>query len=65
MTPEQVTELLEAQRKAARIAKHLTMLQGIRDTMRRRLYLQDVPDDIRDGVKAAYLDWHKQREGGV
>lgn len=55
--------LLDAQRRAHRIACHLTQLQGIRSTQGRRLYVQDVPSDIREDVKAAYLAWHAQQRG--
>lgn len=62
MTPEQVADLLATQRHAARIASHVTQLQGIRSTQGRRLYIAEVPADIRDDVKAAYLAWHAQQQ---
>jgi len=65
MTPQQVSDLLDAQRREHRIACHLVQLQGIRSTQGRRLYVADVPVDIRQAVKDAYLAWHAQQQGSA
>jgi hypothetical protein len=55
--------LLDAQRRAHRIACQLTKLQGMRNPASRRAHLLDVPSDIRAEVETAYRAWHAQQRG--
>jgi hypothetical protein len=58
MTPQDVADLLKAQR----VAKHLEIMKGIRGTIERRIYVQSLPGDVVEDVKATYLAWHKTRD---
>jgi hypothetical protein len=57
MTEQDVADLLKAQRAA----KHVEILKGIHDTVLRRVYLSDVPGDVREAVKEQYAAWHRAR----
>jgi hypothetical protein len=57
MTPQDVADLLKAQRAS----RHVEILKGIRDTVLRRVYLAEVPGDVREQVKEQYAEWHRAR----